>query len=202
MGNGSRAMRFPDDRLMGYIHMSERDGPIPFFHGRFTKAGELVGDTPVEEWRLLGEARSSVRVPATSAVLLEVLPEEARDLSPLGDLDAEDLAAVWMGNTHVNDEQLRHLSHLTGLRWLNIENNGDITDAGIAHLAGLHSLESLGAHWTRITGKSLGYLLEMPRLAYLDIWGCAGVPAETVEEFTKGLPRCTVRTDAEGPLHP
>lgn len=195
MSNETRTIQFPEDRAVGHLHTSDEDEGIPFFHGRFTREGELVGDTPVAGWRFLGEARSKVEVPASGAILLEVLPDAARDLSWIAARGADDVAAIWLGNTYVNDMQIRHLTHLTGLRWVNIENNGDVTDAGIAHLAGLQSIESLGIHWTRITGDTLRLLSKMPRLAFLDIWGCAGVDAASVEEFENALPGCVVQTE-------
>jgi hypothetical protein len=194
MSDDERIIEFPDDRLLGYLHVKEGDGPWEF-HGRFKKEGGLLDDTENPGWRLLGEARASVGVPETGAILLEVLSEEARDLSPLLALNADDLAAIWLGNTFVNDDQLRHLSHLTGLRWIDVQNNGEITDAGIAHLVNLTSLQVFGAHWTRITGDSLKLLSNMPHLTYVDIWGCEGVPAAAVEEFEKAMPTCVVRTD-------
>ena len=195
MRDETRSIQFPEDRAVGHVHMSDGDGDIPFFHGRFTREGDLVGDTPVAGWRFLGEARSKVEVPASGVILLEVLPEEARDLSWLAALGADDVAAIWLGNTYVNDDQIRHLTHLTGLRWVNIENNGEVTDAGIAHLTGLRSIESLGIHWTRITGDTLRLLSKMPRLSFLDIWGCAGVDAASVDELENALPGCEIQTE-------
>ncbi len=164
------------------------------FHGRFKKNGDLLEDTHNPTWRLLGEARSSVEVPEDSVILLEVLPEAARDLSPLSALNADDLAAIWLGNTYVNDEQLSHLARLTGLLWIDVQNNGDITDTGIAHLSELRSLQVFGAHWTRISAVSLQCLSKMSGLTHLDIWGCE-IPAAAVEEFKRALPNCAVRTE-------
>ena len=106
------------------------------------------------------------------------------DLSPLANLDSDDLAAIWLGNTHANDQQLSHLAGLNGLLWIDVQNSGDITDAGIAHLAELKSLESFGAHWTRISAASLAVLRKMPNLKFVDIWGCE-IHADAVEEFLK-----------------
>lgn len=197
MSDDTRTIQFPEDRAVGHVHISDGDGDIPFFHGRFTREGDLVGDTPVAGWRFLGEARSKVEVPATGVILLEVLPEEARDLSWIAALGADYVAAIWLGNTYVNDDQIQHLTHLTGLRWVNIENNGEVTDAGIAHLTALQSIESLGIHWTRITGDTLRLLSKMPRLVFLDIWGCAGVDVASVGELENALPGCVVQTEAE-----
>jgi hypothetical protein len=178
---------------MGYLHVKVGDGPLDF-HGRFKKQGGILEDTENPNWQLIGEARSRSSVPADGKILFEVLAEEARDLSPLARLRPDDLAAIWLGNTHVNDEQLRHLSHLTGLVWLDVQNNNAITDAGIAHLAHLTSLQSFGAHWTRISAASLLQLAQCRRLTYVDVWGC-DIPAEAVANFKKALPLCQVRTE-------
>lgn len=193
MNGKSRTIEFPDDRLIGYLHLKDADGPLEF-HGRFKKDGDLLEDTHNPAWSLLGEARSTVAVPEASTILLEVLPEEGRDLSPLSALKADDLAAIWLGNTYVNDEQLSYLAHLTGLRAIDVQNNGDITDRGIAHLSQLRSLQVFGAHWTRISAASLQYLSKMPALTCVDIWGCE-ILVEAVEEFKKVLPNCAVRTE-------
>ena len=184
---------FPDDRLIGYLHLLESDGPMQF-HGRFKKNGEWLPDALNPGWRLLGEATGSIEVPEGASVLLEVLPEEARDLSPLAALGPHDLQGIWLGNTWVDDEQLMQIRHLVGLEWIDLQNNGDITDAGIDHLKGLENLVSFGAHWTRITGRSLRLLSKMQRLSFLDIRGCQIEP-DSVAELMTERPNCQVRTE-------
>lgn len=192
MSNSLKTLVFPADRLIGYLHQKEEDAPMEF-HGRFKKNGNLFEGTHNPGWRLMGEARSSVEVPEDTLILLEVLPEAARDLSPLSALESNDLAAIWLGNTYVNDEQLSYLAHLTGLRWIDLQNNGNITDTGIAHLSKLRFLQVFGVHWTRISAVSLEYFSKMSELVYLDIWGCE-IPPKAVEQLKRALPKCTVRT--------
>ena len=72
MNNSSKNLTFPDDRLLGYLHLKYGDGPMEF-HGRFKKDDDLLERTRNPGWRLLGEARSSVAVPKDSITLLEVL---------------------------------------------------------------------------------------------------------------------------------
>jgi hypothetical protein len=126
-------------------------------------------------------------------VLLEVLAEPARDLSFLAKLKPGDLDALWLGNTLANDAQLRHVKNLTGLRWLDIQNNMDFTDKGIAELAGLTSLVHFGLHWTKMTDAGLKLLYGMKSLQFLDTWGCP-VGADAVAEFKVRFPNCQVRT--------
>ena len=193
--SAKRVIEFPSDRLLGYLHIKEGDGPLDF-HGRFGKDGSLVEGIENSQWRLFGEARSGVEVPEGSKLLLEVLPEEARDLSPLSALRADDLAAIWLGNTFVDDDQLVHLAGLKELLWIDLQNNGNITDRGIAHISSLRSLEVFGAHWTRISAATLQHLSMMPSLTYVDVWGC-DIASEALEDFKKSFPNCTVRTDNE-----
>lgn len=193
MSNKLKVLTFPNDRLIGYLHLKEAEGPMEF-HGRFKKDGDLLEATHNAGWRLVGEAKGNVEIPEANKILLEVLPQEARDLSPLSALNADDLAGIWLGNTYVNDEQLSYLARLTGLVWIDVQNSGDITDRGIGHLSKLRALQVFGAHWTRISAVSLEYLSKMSGLTYVDIWGCE-IPAEAVEEFKKALPKCTVRTE-------
>ncbi len=192
MSHKLRVLTFPNDRLIGYLHLKEAEGLMEF-HGRFKKDGDLLEGTCNAGWRMVGEAKGNVEVPQANKILLEVLPQEACDLSPLSALNADDLAGIWLGNTYVNDEQLSYLAHLTGLGFIDVQNNGDITDEGIAHLSKHRFLKVFVAHWTRISAVSLEYLSKIDELTYVDIWGCE-IPAETVEEFQKALPKCTVRT--------
>lgn len=146
----TREIRFAADRSLGFVHVREGDYPFSF-HGRYAKKGDgPAGLDGNEDWTLVGEAQGVVVVPADRSVMLEVLAESARDLSSLSTLAPDSINAIWLGNTWVDDEQLVHLSRLTGLQWLDIQNNGQITDNGIAQLRPLRSLRSLGLHWTRI----------------------------------------------------
>ncbi|MCH8294364.1 hypothetical protein IH992_25055 [Candidatus Poribacteria bacterium] len=194
MSHKLKVLTFPNDRLIGYLHLKEAEGLMEF-HGRFKKDGDLLEGTCNAGWRMVGEAKGNVEVPQADKILLEVLPQEACDLSPLSLLNADDLSGIWLGNTYVNDEQLSYLARLTGLGFIDVQNNSDITDAGIAQLSKLRFLKVFVAHWTRISAVSLEYLSKMDRLTYVDIWGCE-IPAEAVEEFKKALPKCTVRTSA------
>jgi hypothetical protein len=186
-------LRFPGDRSLGYLHI--RDGGYPFeFHGRFKKEGGMLEDNENAGWRVMDEARGVIKPGVDGALLLEVLPEAARDLSPLAALDADALDAIWLGNTFADDEQLANLAHLTGLVWLDVQNNGAITDAGMDHLRGLTALRSLGLHWTRVTDASIDVFIQMTALEHLDIWGCE-ITETAVARLRDALPRCEIRTE-------
>ncbi len=57
-------------------------------------------------------------------------------------------------STKFNDEWMQPLSRLTNLRVLRFTNNGKLTDAGMAQLAGLTKLESFSFVGTQMTGKA------------------------------------------------
>jgi hypothetical protein len=188
----TRRLRFPEPIGFGYLHT--RRGGYPYtFHGRYKKEGGLLEDTENPGWKLLGEAVGEQTV-TSDCVLLEVLAEPAKDLSPLSALNPDDLEGIWLGNTLVDDSQLHHIRHLTGLQWLDVQNNGNITNAGIAQLVGLNSLRFLGMHWTRVTDEGLRYLYTMKELRNVDVWGCE-IGTEAIAELKSHLPNCSIRTE-------
>jgi hypothetical protein len=130
MENRYRVLHLPEDRSIGYLHVRNTGYPYDF-HGRLRKDGGVLEDASNPGWTTVGEARGAVRVPVDHTVLLEILPEVARDLSILDNIDPDSLDAMWLGNTYVDDGQLAHLRHLTELEWVDIQNNGRITDHGI-----------------------------------------------------------------------
>ena len=191
-----KIIHFPDDRSLGYLHTPSADAGPSDFHGRFKRTGEYLEDTSNPEWQLIGAARGRVELPDDAWILLEVLADEARDLSPISLLSPDALDAIWLGNTYVNDDQLQHISQQASLKWLDVQNNGDITDRGIGHLCELTSLQHFGVHWTRISDQTLSMLAEkMPRLVYLDIWGCENISSAAIDAFKRARPMCTVRTE-------
>lgn len=188
----TRSLVLPAGRSMGYLHA--RSGDYPYtFHGRFKKEGGLLEGISNPGWELLGGAFGQTEVD-DDCVLLEVMAEPARDLSPLLRLKPDDLDAIWLGNTWVDDTQLRYLGHLTGLRWLNVENNANVTDAGLAELASLTSLLHLGIRWTRVTDAGLLHLQSLKKLQFLDVRGC-NVTAPALAELKARLPKCLIRTE-------
>jgi len=57
-------------------------------------------------------------------------------------------------STKFNDEWMPHIGKLTHLKTLRFTNNGKLTDAGMAQLAGLKDLETFSFVGTQITGKA------------------------------------------------
>ena len=57
-------------------------------------------------------------------------------------------------STKFNDDWMPPLAKLTNLKVLRFTNNGKLTDAGMAHLAGLTKLENFSFVGTKMTGKA------------------------------------------------
>jgi hypothetical protein len=133
-------------------------------------------------WKPSGQAASAVHVPASVGLKLKV-DWKSVDLSRLSKLGPNDLQAVdfsppydtkfdlWVPNQtkrilNLPDEQLKYLSHLTGLYQLNLSNT-TITNEGLTHLQNLKSLRSLNLFTTKISDDGLVYLKSFPGLREL-----------------------------------
>jgi Leucine-rich repeat (LRR) protein len=79
-----------------------------------------------------------------------------------------------MENTHICDAGLVHVGKMPNLRKLNISSNPltkKVTDAGLAHLKNLRSLEELLLPWGGLTDAGLSHLAGLTLLKKLDIGG-------------------------------
>lgn len=189
----SRTLYFPSGNSIGYLHGRSTGYPYDF-HGRLKKEGGQLEDSENPGWWIVGEAWGAITVDSENTVLLEMLPQAARDLSVLRNIEPGGLNALWLGNTHVDDEGLVYLSHLAGLEWIDIQNNDAITDRGMGHLKNLNGLRHIGIHWTRVSDAGLDIMADMSSLEYLDVWGCPVSP-EGLLRFKKCHPDCRIRTE-------
>lgn len=125
-GDGARILRFPAVRSVGIV---------------YTRAARADGydRSQYEGWERVGDARGDVRVAKDADVRLDVSSFAAKDLSPLGRLAPGDLQSLILRGTQVNDDQLKHVGRLTGLRHVDLT-MAPVTDAGIKHLGGLVDL--------------------------------------------------------------
>ena len=91
--------------------------------------------------------------------------EAIRRLAGLPELKLDGLHCVG-----VTDEGLRRLKRIQGLGWLVIEaappSRGQLTDAGLAHLAEIPSLRLLHVQADALTGDALAHLARCPALRY------------------------------------
>ena len=171
---GSRIIRFPLDYSVGKLYMSEANFPLG-----------------------LGEARGHVRVPHELKVLLEVSTDALTDLSPLSELNADDLQGIRIIDTEdlLTNEHLENIKGLTGLLELRLAsfslsdaalvhlrqlsklkllvllcpNSGD---AGLVNLQTLSVLERLNLNFCQISGAGFVHLRELKKLKSLLYGNC------------------------------
>jgi len=188
---GQRILHFPADRSLGRVLICE---PVPdeplegFFYW-------IRG----EDWAYLAEAQGDVTVPAGKWVSLNIEHRESwRDLSPLLDLQADDLYRLgihgsYTGGAKPSDTCMQYLAHLTGLRVLDLDKTNVtgagmkwvsglqhlrrlilpdcISDAGLAHVARLSALTGLYFRENRVTNAGLKHLAGLQGLEELALGG-------------------------------
>jgi Leucine rich repeat len=82
------------------------------------------------------------------------------------------LSYLDISKSQINDHGLSELSSgLENLKSLFLDENQEITDAGLAHLGKLKGLKTLGLSGTSITGSGLGTLASLTGLEFLDLKG-------------------------------
>lgn len=107
----------------------------------------------------------SVRQDGTGLALSGLTKLEKLTICPKVTREKDSL--VW---DSLRDEDLACLANLTRLKWLQ-GIRGDISDAGMAHLAGLRNMERLNINGPGITNKGLSYLTQMKKLNHLTLTG-------------------------------
>ena len=159
-----RTLHFPGDRVMGVVYTRPAEGSDFGFRGNW-----------YADWTQIGEARGEVEVPAGQHVRLDISHEASVDLTPLAQLAADDIDAIWLRGTDVTDDQLQHISHLSGLKHLDLE-QCKITDAGAGHLVGLQQLERLDLSAFSVDREGFGVgdeamtvVAQLPSLESIDL---------------------------------
>jgi hypothetical protein len=170
---GSRIIRFPLNHSMGKLYISN--------HANFPLG--------------LGEARGHIKVSQGIEVLLEVFTDALTDLSPLSELNANDLQGIRILDTQdlLRNEDLEHIKGLTGLVELYLASfsisdaalvhlqqlsklkflallGPNITDAGMVSLQTLSGLERLNLNVCQISGAGSIHLRELKKLKSLRFW--------------------------------
>lgn len=106
---GERVLRFPENASVGTLVMRDwRFATDPL--GRAASA-----------WQSLGEARGRVTVPAGKEVQLTIAPGQIAQLPALRRLGPNDIQALNMNRCAIQDADLSHIAHLTGLFVLSID---------------------------------------------------------------------------------
>ena len=141
LAESGRLLYFPADRSLGTLYV--RDD--------FARWDYPMSWT---DWTEFTPARGKVTVPTGQDVRLDVSPEGAKDLSPLASLAPDDVQCVRFETGRADDQGLKHIGRLTGLKAFHATVN-QITDAGIAHCTGLTNLLDLHLQGAKITDRSL-----------------------------------------------
>ncbi len=115
---------------------------------------KLVDTSSYSDWKLLCEATGDVAVPAGKALRLDLSKEASKDLSPLRALEPNDLTMLFCRGTEISDDQFEHLSHLTGLQEIYLEDTG-ILGTGLKYLVKLKSLKRLDLQGCKVTEQGL-----------------------------------------------
>jgi peroxiredoxin/Leucine-rich repeat (LRR) protein len=151
----TRVIHFPKDRSMGLVHVGELRTLDPLWW---------------QGWEAVGQAKGNVRFPLNKAVRLDISTEASEDISPLATLGPDDIQAIsfsW-NRCDIDDNDLQHLSGLTGLKYLGFSST-QIKGPGLVHLSGLKSLEALCLGRTEISDDSLKHVARLKSLKMLDL---------------------------------
>jgi Leucine-rich repeat (LRR) protein len=91
----------------------------------------------------------------------------------------------------ITDAGLAHLAGLNQLQWLNLDRT-QITDGGLAGIAGLTQLQSLNLDRTQITDAGLAHLAGLTQLRDLRLRNNPQVTDEGVKKLQQALPKCRI----------
>ena len=141
------------------------------------------------EWLrgMAGDERMKVfdRVVSVRLLWTEITDDDLRHVSGLTNL--QDLG---LDNTQITDDGLRHLSGLTKLERLDLA-FGQITDDGLKHLSGLTNLERLDLFGTQITDDGLRHLSGLTKLVMLRV-AYTQITDEGKKNLQEALPNCDI----------
>lgn len=149
----TRALHFPRDHSLGIV---------------FAEDWKVLETRDDAHWQALGEAMGVVSVPAGRAVRLDLSRDEGKDLSPLAALEPNDLQMLSCESVELDDDDLKHLAHLTGLREIDL-GGATIHGTGLKHLAGLKLLKCLWLNETQVGDNELACLVGLPSLRGLGL---------------------------------
>jgi len=151
----SHIIHFPSDRSMGTLYVLDLDKREKRHYSDF---------------KLLCEATGDVTVPAGKTLRLNLSKEGAEDLSPMSVIRPDDLSMLYCYRVEIADDQLKHISHLTGLKEIDLQGT-NILGTGLRYLTKLKSLQGLNLKNTHVGDNELAYLSDLPSLKSLFLWG-------------------------------
>lgn len=140
---GGRSLNFPSDHSFGVIKITNFKSP------------NLI-------------AKGTVEIPAGALVNLIVDFGATHDLSPLKNLPPDSIYKLDLKNLEIENNQLKNIENLTGLKVLDLEAT-EITDDGLRWLHKLNKLERLKLRTTLVTGKGIIHLKPLTNLTFLSL---------------------------------
>ncbi len=210
----TRTLRFPPDRVVGMLHLKDRS--IEHYIDRYWYWNDDV------EWIPAGPAVGTITVPEDKLVYLVLNQEGARDTSFLKNLDPDDIYRLASpygeeGDANLDDRGLENIVALRGLRHLELRyshvtdtglallqglphlerldvprsttdaglahisqvstlqglyfHENQVSDVGLAHLAKLRELQEIELGSGTISDAGLEHLASLPKLGYVKLWG-------------------------------
>lgn len=147
--NDYRVRNFPQDKPLGKIDFYSPDS---MFYITSSGSGVL--------------AQGQVRFPNGMESDLEIFASACGDLSGLSCLEPDDLGTISFNECQIEDFQLKHLQHLTGLKCLSLKNT-NVSEFGLYFLQGLNKLTTINLSKTPTNDRGLGYLPLNLRNVYL-----------------------------------
>jgi beta-lactamase regulating signal transducer with metallopeptidase domain len=193
----TRTILFPAERSLGTISIESRPDTRQYVFGSWDP---LQGER--EEWTFVAAAQGEVRVPKGKRVRLQISEDGLTDLSPLAQLDSNDIQEVYIylprGVTVDADTALMpYLAGLTGLETFRASGCA-FTGAGLRHLEGMRQLRELylytAADAQRLDDEAMGLIAGLEPLEVLYLSG--QVTDEGVRHLTKLESLRELRIDA------
>jgi hypothetical protein len=161
-----KTIRFPHRRSIGTLYVAPKEQPEEW--ELLSKVRGLIvspENQPIK-WEWLEEARGNVEVPTDAKIKLKI-SSTATSLLALDDLHEDDLHALDLSHSQVQDAGLLHLTNLKGLKVLELTSTS-IGDNGLVAISHLVNLQSLGLSHSRVTTAGLTHLKNLRLLR--EIW--------------------------------
>ncbi|HOV33982.1 MAG TPA: hypothetical protein PLX23_11550, partial [Candidatus Hydrogenedens sp.] len=191
-----RTIKFPGDKSLGKILTHTWGEPIQ------------------ADWKPFSEAKGTVTIPKNTEIKLQMDIESAKEMQWLLNLNPNDIQALGLVGYKVDDEMIGYISHLTGLKSLqlvqtrvsdvgflklkNLRNlreiklySVNITDRGFEVFDSFPQLEELWIQQAKITNASIGRLKNMKNLKRLNLTN-TGISPEGLLQLQSILPNCEI----------
>jgi len=152
-----RIVRFPTDRPMGRLYLMNPHDESWDLHDVCSWMADYC------------PARGEIKVPANVELGLRVSKKGATDLSPIAQLNSNDLQAFNLSERDVTDAGLAYLQGLSGLKMLGLSWASKISDVGLTYLRNLTVLQSLYLDSTNVTDAGFMNLQWLTTLFSLDV---------------------------------